>query len=287
MSVIREPILSIPRLAASNGKKDSKSWIVHILSHEWPLSAKEIHYRVQKTNGAGITYQGIHKSIRLMALDGVLQKTHSKYLLDANWVSGLRKFGEEVQSAFKGRRCLHLGEIAENSSVQLIFDSFIEFFYWIIEELGANEAKGTDGLSTFAIAYHPWPIVCLSKTQYLGLKQLFSAGEHYIACKGNSAMDKSLVSLWKNAGAFVKLGAECSKNCDMLVFDDFVIQLFIPSQTKNEFSRIFSASQRMNGKMLTELYKVIYEANDPVTVLASRNPALAMQIKQEVTHVFG
>lgn len=287
MGVLREPILSLPRVASANGRKDSKSWIVHILSREWPLAAKEIYNRIHKSNGGEITYQGIHKSIRQLAIEGVLQKSGSKYSLSAEWISGLKKFGEELQDAFKGRRCVHLGEITENSSVQLVFDSFVDYFYWMIDELRANGGNTDAGdSSSYSIIYHPWPIISLSKPQFMGLKQMLSEGSHFIACKGNSAMDKSLISLWKSAGASVKLGAECGKNCDMLVFKDYVIQIFMSNSTKRELSKIYSNSQHMNGKLFSEFYRVIYEGEEPVNVLVTRNPELASQIKQEVSQEF-
>ncbi|MFH1750526.1 MAG: hypothetical protein ABH863_02510 [Candidatus Micrarchaeota archaeon] len=287
MGVLREGLLSIPKSMAPGAKRDSRAWIIKILSKEWPLAAKDIYFRIQRESGGSITYQGIHKSIRQLASEDVLQRVHSKYSLNPDWVAGLSKFGDELQEAFRGKRCVHLGEVAGNSTVQLVFDSFIDYFYWLIEELGKRAAENNgEGISTYSISYHPWPILNLSKSQFIGLKALFSSGNHYIACRSNLAFDKSLISLWRMAGAKVRLGAECSRNCDMIAFDDYVVQIFLSQATKRKLGRIFSASQRRNGNLLSDFYRVIYGVSEPVTVLVSRNLELAFEVKGEVVKEF-
>ncbi|MFH1443702.1 MAG: hypothetical protein ABIG96_06725 [Candidatus Micrarchaeota archaeon] len=272
----------IPYVNASNLRKDAKSQILSVLGREWPLSAKEIYNRIHAQAGESITYQGVHKAILQLAGDAVLTKTHSKYSISSDWIESIKKFGEELDSAFKGQRSIHLAEIGPNSSVQLVFDSMIEYFYWLLEELAANQLENGAEEGAFIISYHPWPITNLSKYQFDKLRKFLSAGKHFIACKGNSSLDKTLISLWKSAGTTAKLKAECSKNCDMLGYRDYVVQLFLPKNTKNALSRIFNARESQNGRALSNLYSLMYEKAEPVNVLVSRNPDLARQLREEV-----
>jgi hypothetical protein len=272
---------------ASNGdRKDSRSWIVHILSKEWPLPAKEIYNRIHRANGSEITYQGIHKSIRQLESEGVLHKVQSRYSLSPDWISSLRKFGLELEDALKGRRSLHLGEISQNSSVQLVFDSFIDFFYWAIEEALEQKAKSEGPFSSYALTYHPWPALSISKAQYSSLKSLFSGGEHFIACKGNGRLDKSLMSVWKAAGAKIALGAESPKSSDTFAFGDFVLQVFPSHKAKKGLRDIFSGQDHLNGRALVEYCRLYFESQDPVTVLVSRNAELSSQMREGVMSEF-
>ena len=46
--------------------KGSRETIIQILSHEWPLSTKQLHHKVKREMGIDITYQAVHKSIQEM-----------------------------------------------------------------------------------------------------------------------------------------------------------------------------------------------------------------------------
>jgi hypothetical protein len=279
--VLKELGIGVPHITSVNGKADSKGLILGTLSKEWPLAAKEIFYRIRQNTGDIITYQGVHKAIMQLTQEEVLSKNQSKYSISPEWISKLNKFGSELQRAFLGKRCVHLNEIPRNTSAQLVFDSLIDYFYWLLDELNSEMKDGSID-STHSIAYHPWPIFNISKSQYGGLKNAYSASEHYFAFKGNSALDKALVSIWKNIGVKVKLKAECSKNCDILVYRDYVIQLFISNSTKKELSKLFDGAKNINGKLLSDYYELIYEHSEPVNVLVARNPELAGQIREEV-----
>ncbi len=286
MAVLKQGLIQIPNITAANQKKDSKAWIVYILSKEWPLTAKEIYKRMQTQNGSAITYQAIHKAIRLLTIDGVINRVHSKYSLNPDWIDNLRKFGDELKASFNGRRYVHLQEINEKTSIQVVFNSFIEYFYWLMDELIDFSHNNMEDNSTFSITYHPWPITHISKNQYEKFKQFHSDGSHYLACKGNSIMDKTLLEMWKSVGRKVKPRAECSKNCDILVYGDFVIQLFLPSSTKKSLNRIFDSFDKVNPKKFSELYRIFYDNCEPVNVLITRNPDLSSQLKNEVLMEF-
>ncbi|MFH0971849.1 MAG: hypothetical protein V1835_04760 [Candidatus Micrarchaeota archaeon] len=286
MVVLRNGVPGIPHITAANGRKDARGWIISILSKEWPLAAKEIYYRIRNSNGKDISYQGIHKAIRQLASEGVLMRAQSKYSISMEWMEGLRKFGDELCSSLKGRRCLHLDEISEKTSVPLVFDSFIDYFYWLIEELFADSKRIGANESTYAITHHPWPITNISKQQYQNLREFLTAGEHYLTCKGGSHMDRAMVELWKNAGSKAKLRADCAKNCDMLAYKDYVLQLFIPNKTRSELGRVFNNGSKINGETISKLYLALYETAEPVNVIITRNPELAAQIKEEVLQEF-
>ncbi len=273
---------SVPSLVYANGRADSKAAILSVLTREWPLSAKEIYFRIRQNNGNSITYQGIHKAVMQLTSEGVLSKANSKYALNSEWITKVRKFGEEMESAFSGRRCVHLKEIGEKSSIQLVFNSLLDFFYWMVNELAESNAASPEGI--YSVASHPWPITHLSKPQFLKLKETISSCEHYFAFRGNSQLDKALSAIWRKVGCKVRLNAKCDRNCDTLAYRDYVIQLFIPKEMKRDLGRAFGSHLTISS--VSCLYDSYFKTSEPVNVLISRNPILSEQLKEEVLQAF-
>lgn len=286
MSVLINGNAMIPQITANTARADSKSLILSVLSKEWPLTAKEIYYRIKDQTGDKLTYQGVHKSILLLAGEGVVLKNLSKYSINSAWAQRLRKFGDELENAYLGKRSPHLSDFSQNMSGQLVFNSFSDYFNWLFDEICQGEMPAGDEACTYSFNAHPWPIALISKSQYMKISKFFANGKHYLACKGNSAMDKMLIALWKNLGRKTKLKADCPKNCDIFVYKDYVIQLFYPRSLNLEYSKIFNGHSHANGRIFSNLYSAINLEKEPVNVLVSKNPNLAIQMKTQILEEF-
>ncbi|MBI5224388.1 hypothetical protein HY989_00805 [Candidatus Micrarchaeota archaeon] len=270
----------------SNARKDARSQILKVLSKEWPLSAKEIHARIKESNSLDISYQGIHKSILQLISDEVLIKNNSKYTISQNWIDDLRKFGEELKSAMNGRRHVHLDEIPDKSSVQLVFDSLMDYFYWLIDELYSNSKKNDFSDSSYINSIHALPAIGLSKSQFEHVKMLCSNSENFISVNAQTKLDRALLEIWKNLGFSAKVGSKSIPNSDTVVFRDFVVQFFIPSKTKKQLSKIYF-KYKANNSAISELYSLLYENPDSLNVLVTRNADLSNEIKSQFESEFG
>ncbi|MFH1256825.1 MAG: hypothetical protein V1494_06055 [Candidatus Diapherotrites archaeon] len=92
--------LKLPQVSA--GKKTVADLIVLILAREWPLSLRDMHYRINRRHAVNVSFQGIHKAARKLLREGILCKEQSLYLLDAEWLERLDKFSGETRKAYGG-----------------------------------------------------------------------------------------------------------------------------------------------------------------------------------------
>ncbi len=93
-----DSVVSSLLVGSASGKEGLKELVVKVLSEEWPLSAREIYGRISKHSG--VSYQGVHKALKQLAANRVLEERAGKYSLDIGWITGLRRAGESLERKY-------------------------------------------------------------------------------------------------------------------------------------------------------------------------------------------
>lgn len=93
-----ESTVLLPKLKASS--RSAAETVVQILCREWPLSLKEIHYRVTKEYGKQISFQGVHKAVKRLVESKVLLKEDRRYMINKIWLDEIIKFGENMKAVY-------------------------------------------------------------------------------------------------------------------------------------------------------------------------------------------
>ena len=75
--------------------------VIAILSSEWPLSLKCIHYRVTKKYSMPVSFQAAYKAVNKLREEGILIKDESLYLLSPQWLDSLHKFSSETKRIYE------------------------------------------------------------------------------------------------------------------------------------------------------------------------------------------
>ncbi len=100
----------------------TKQKIIDLLSNEYPLTAKNIHNRLQKQYSAEITYQGVHKTIKEMETQKIVERKKNGYLLNIEWIQKSKKTMERVEKKYLQNQKIVLPEDF-TGSVEIEFDS--------------------------------------------------------------------------------------------------------------------------------------------------------------------
>ena len=76
-----------------------KGAVLEALAAESPLSAKEVWRRASKNKDC--TYQGVHKALRELEGNGVVERSAAGYSLRRDWLSGISREVTEVISSYE------------------------------------------------------------------------------------------------------------------------------------------------------------------------------------------
>ena len=72
--------------------------VLNLLFEDWPLSAKEIFEKVKKSSNKTVSYQAIHKVLKVLLEEQILLFKDMKYSVDPRWVKQMKKQYSNIES---------------------------------------------------------------------------------------------------------------------------------------------------------------------------------------------
>jgi DNA-binding PadR family transcriptional regulator len=151
--------LTIPTLGKPESVKDA---VISILSTEWPLSTRKIYNSVKK-EGLDVSYQAVHKTLKLLEKAGVLEKIGGNYRISEEWIEKT----EEFISALKERYSSRKNQVGLENDSQFVFHTLFEVDKFLVEfaerlvekKIGGENrqriASGMPSLETFLATFVP------------------------------------------------------------------------------------------------------------------------------------
>ncbi len=150
-------------------KATTKDLVILVLIDSGSLSIKEIHSKIVKEFSKPVSYQMVFKEVNFLEKENILKKIGKKFVLNKEWVSGIKSFFSKVEKALEEKDTDLVTKFLKNSSVNVSFDSIIElgrFFLYEFFNLPNEEKK-----VSVAHWHHFYNLIGLSKTE-LKLLQL-------------------------------------------------------------------------------------------------------------------
>jgi len=83
-------------------KGDSKELIIQILSEEWPLNLKKIHFRINRM-GTLVSCQAVHKSLKQLVGVNVIKKIGSDYQINTSWLYSVNRQCDEISARYASK----------------------------------------------------------------------------------------------------------------------------------------------------------------------------------------
>jgi hypothetical protein len=256
----------------------SKDLIISVLSSEWPLSAKEIFSRVNKTSMNALSYQAIHKAILLLETEKVLNKDVGKYSLSISWAKELNEFSSFLlKNLSEGREVFPLNK-------ELVFSSVFEVDQFLTE-LGKSLKPTKE--DCFALQWsHLWVPLFFSKETYKEMKDLILASNYYCVCPADTPIDRWCEKFWHKEGAREKIGVKGISGIDMLVFRDVIVQVFYPPEIKVAIDKVYSSTKDPIKLDINEFFKTVFERKTKIPVLIIRNEMVAKELFEQTKEFF-
>lgn len=221
----------IPKIS---GKRELRDAVVIVLSSEWPLSAKQVFHKA-RADFPAVSYQGVHKALRKLTVDGVVKKAGNTYSLDEQWVRGLKEFGEKLEQVQSGKGEFLMEELKRRGVISVSFDTAIDFAKFIASTTAPlYKVEGGKGIAV-AQWRHTWNPLTVINGDYLSLREIFKNAKCYALVRGNTLMDRFLGNLYTKFGAEFRFGVDCAVDCDLLVINDYVMYVYFSLPVKRAF----------------------------------------------------
>jgi len=260
----------------------TKDYVLTILGSDWPLTTKKIHNLIRKKYGYNPTYQAVYKTLNLLLDDGIIERKKEGYQLNLKWLKEVHRYTEVVETNYYTKNRLNLIEGIKDARTEgniniLTFETLFDiekYLYYLQKQFILSTAKK----EVICVHHnHEWRPIFYLRAEYNWQKKLSSLGHTTcILCRGSTKMDKEGAEFYRYAGCKVKTGVNCAGTNELMVFDDFVVQVFLPSELKREMDLCFSS--KICPK---DMIDRVFESKTEIQVVINRDKRIAEQIRKE------
>ncbi|MBU4502914.1 MAG: hypothetical protein KKA79_10045, partial [Nanoarchaeota archaeon] len=99
-------------------------------------------------------------------------------------------------------------------------------------------------------------------------------------------IDKWCADFYRSIGCNIKSNVNCASTCELMIFGDVVIQIYLPSQIKNGLKNYFSKIKDVKKLKQKSLIEDIFEKKTDIKVIINKDKEIAEQIKKETLGYF-
>ncbi|MBR9706278.1 hypothetical protein GOV14_04535 [Candidatus Pacearchaeota archaeon] len=264
--------------------KNTKDAIINLLTTEWPLTLRNIYYRLKKHYKYSYTYQSVYKAVKELVDKDVLKANDKKYEINISWVKQVQSFTDIIETNYYAKQITQnfSGLKSSKSSDDLIilnFDTIFDtekYLYYFIKRELFRKKEQTLCFQT----NNDWKPIFYLRAEYNFYKRLISRGHKiYILSSGDSITDKDSQSFYKSIGISVKTSKAKFPN-EVIVFSDYFIQVFIPEKLRKKIKECLEKKDSLS------LLKEALEKKSSIKVIINKDSSLCEEIKNQIVNQF-
>jgi len=266
-----------------NRPKNTKDAVINLLTSEWPLTLRQIFYKIKKQYNYSFTYQSVYKAVKELKERKVLLEKDKKYEINVKWVKRLQSFTDIVETNYYTKdRMQNISGLKESKAGQdltiltfeTIFDAEKYLYYFIKTELLKKKNK----IICFQLTSEWRPLFYL-RAEYNYYKKLMKRGhKFYFICSGDSNLEKQYKDFYKSIKTNYKITNQNLSN-ETIVFENYFIQIFIPEKLKTKIR------QYLKKEDATNLLSVL-ETKSSIKVIVNKDKDLAAETRKKIIKQF-
>jgi len=262
---------------------NTKDAVISILTTDWPLSLRQIFYKIRKKYNYSSSYQAVYKAVKELKDKDVLTEQDKRYMINISWVKEVQSFTDIVETNYYAKEKAHsLSGLSESKqkedliilNFESIFDAEKYLYYFMKYHLFKSNKDN--------ICYctnTEWRPIFYLRSEYNYYTRLIKKGHRfYFLCAGKTEQEEFCGKFYKSLGINFKSTNESFSN-DTLVFGDFCINILIPEETKVKL-RKFMEKKEVNN------LKDVLSSKSSVRVIINRDKSLAEELKKQMIGKF-
>ncbi|MEK6958579.1 MAG: hypothetical protein AABW59_00890 [archaeon] len=266
--------LFVPNLKSNS----SKDLVVQVLVNEWPLSAREIFNRVKKNSSSSVSYQAVHKALKLLENDKILYKESGKYSINSSWVESVSDFASFLKRNLDSQKAVYPLQRSMVFSTVYEVDQFLSEFGKMLKPKKEDE---------FALHWHHfWIPLFFSKDAYCAMKELLVGSTFYCVTPSNTSIDKWVANFWNSSGVNEKTGVKGAYGIDMIIFKDIIVQVFYPKEIKDMIDKVYNSTKDPSKLDIDKFFKTVFEKKTRIPVLITKNEEVASELLAQTKALF-
>ena len=266
-------------------QQNVKSAILSLLLHGHPLTVKKIHNALKRKWAFSVTYQAVHKAVHNLYGQNILTKSKKGYVIKNAWVNQLEEFIKTFKQNYLKEKGLKEA-IWEGNTQILTFATFEDAENY--RKKLQQEFFSKPGAKIFAqeTPHIRSPLIYSEKSlTLLNLVKQYNA-QCYILTAGNTAIDEWCADYYRQSNVKVKTGIDCAQDCQIMVMNDTIVQMYIPSEISKAMDEIYAKAKKVGDISVPDLHRNVYKKKTNVKMIITKNKELAEHVKDKIIGSF-
>jgi hypothetical protein len=271
-------------------KISRKEKMIILIAERPGLSTRKLQLAVNKREGKTLTYQAIRKTLLQLIGEGVIIKEGNSFYLDAEWVENSEKFYSFLKKKVANPRIRNVEKFIETAKdgdfVEIFFDS-MEHRTQFISDYEPIIAPKMKKKLFCAMVQHTSRLFNLKLiTERMRLFKKYGI-KAYILYDGNTFLDEIVARFYSDLGASTKIGCDDVKTCWVNIYDDIIVQTFVPPDILKLEDKIYATgNHRTINFSIYDLFEKIYYKKARVKVTFQKNKKLAEELRSRIISIF-
>ena len=265
--------------------------IISILAQQPNLSTKKINNILKKQYAVHITYQAVHKTLKQMVDQGVLEFDGKHYSVSGPWIEQLERFISQIkrkpEDGTRHNRVSDMLETIELNNLHEIESLFFRFRDEYFSNIDKYPKK--DRISCFH-APHMYAVFIAPNKEYKFMEKLANHdAKHYTLVKGHTLVDKWIADFYnsKNQNYLVRAGANCSSISEVWIYPDRLVEVFFSEKFWMFFDNLYKSIREIEDIHSKTIVEKLYTLkNEPVKVVIHKDPSIIRLAKEETLSQF-
>ncbi|MFH0837211.1 MAG: HAD-IB family hydrolase [Candidatus Aenigmatarchaeota archaeon] len=264
--------------------------VLSILTTKHPLSARELYEIIRCDHVKLATYPAVYKTLKVMTRENKLIKQNRNFSININWVKELKTFAERVEDEYVHNMHLPtLDEIKNNENFSITFNTFDEANIYRKKLQKEYFLKKDENKPYCTMSRHQdSPLITSEKPQNLLniMSDTKTKLKSFVIVAGNTLVDEWTADYYRNRHIAIQTGLPVADKCNIMVFGDVVMQIYLPEIVKNYIDKIYSKTTDISEINVEEFIRNAHKIRAKTKVIIMKNPVIAEQIRNQVINYF-
>lgn len=267
--------------------------IISILAMEPSQNTKKINAVLKKQYALNVTYQAIHKTLKQMVEQGVLEFDGKSYKINSKWVEELKMFVERIgkreETSTNLSNINYEDIIKSGKSVKITLANrteFDEFYYKIrkhmIENLKNLDIKDRVVFRSFWHLYYP----LTRPKEEMELLELIKKmkAKDYTFVIGDTPLDAWAAKIYKDSPVQVILGEMIASTNMIFIYGNVIMDIFYDYKSIELFDNVFNDVKSLDSHSIVKAVENLYSVDEPIIISINSDPSLVAILKKLFIH---
>lgn len=260
--------------------RNSKELLISALSEKWPQTLKELFSNVKKNYGKNITYQAVHKALRLLLKEKIVIHENSAYKLDLSWIKQNKIFFEIIERKYEQI-------VSKPSSIpsKIEFNTYFEMYSFTCDAL-YEEMIDPKSLPICFYDAHWWNTFMFTEEQIKKMEAFTKKHQFYCVAKPGGPADQMFMNFFKNYGMHCTNSKKVETEHGFFVIGDCFVQIFYPEEIIKFRNEIAEQSITLKNIDINKMQRELVLHKNKIIFLINQDKELAQRMREKVLSYF-